>query len=59
MIKLIWIRLGELKKLQKMNAKLTWNEPVPHAALDKAEIKAFDSFKTWSMNIDGQIINKL
>jgi hypothetical protein len=45
MIKLIWTRLGELNKLQKVNAKLTWSEPVSHAVLDKAEIKAFDNFK--------------
>jgi len=45
MVSLIWARLGELKKLQKVNAKLTWSEPVPQAVLDKAGIKAFDNFK--------------
>jgi hypothetical protein len=38
-------RLGELKKLQKVHAKLTWSDPIPQAVLDKAGIKAFDNFK--------------
>jgi hypothetical protein len=38
-------RLGELKKLKKVGAKLYWSEPVPQAVLDKAGIKSFDNFK--------------